>query len=167
MSRYILLFFLLVPIFFSCSKEENDVADNTPVPTPDQRDKFLGSWEGWYYIQIPNLPPNSPLAALPDSVPSTITITKSSDNPAEILIAISNQLTGNRSVKAFVNGNRYYYDPFNANFGFINVSFKGDGLLTTDGKNINEEGFLKTAPNSFLNLASFVGVWSSKLKKKL
>jgi hypothetical protein len=171
------LFFIGVVMiaFMASCKKENATAENTQTPPPvDQRDKFVGTWAGTYYIDIPNIPVGSPLENLPDSVPTTITITKNTTNAAEIQIAITNSLTGNRTAKAFVNGNRYFYEPFNANIAIVNVSFKGDGLLNADGLGITEEGFLKTTavnippigPIPGINIPSLIGVWSSKLKKR-
>lgn len=158
----------------SCKKDNNNVAENTPAST-DQRDKFVGTWEGKFYLEIPNIPPNSPLGNLPDSVPTTLTITKSTMSAAEIQIVINNSTTGNRTTKAFVNGNRYFYDPFNAKLlNIVDVSFRGDGLISSDGNSIAEEGFLKTSavnipplgPIPGINIPALIGVWSSKLKKK-
>lgn len=175
MKHFFLLAILSVSMLASCKKDNNVVEDDTPPPV-DQRDKFVGTWEGRFYLEIPNIPPNSPLENLPDSVPTTLTITKSATSTAEIQIVINNSITGNRTTKAFVNGNRYFYEPFNAKFlNIVDVSFRGDGLLSTDGSSIFEEGFLKTSavnipplgPFPGINLPALIGVWSSKLKKKL
>lgn len=164
---------LLAVIVFSfalaCKKDTNTGGGNS-IPVADVRDKFIGTWQGQYYIDIPNLPADNPLLSnLPDSVPTTITITRGQGSVTELLIAINNSLTGNRSAKAFVNGNRYFYEPFTTKFSnVVDVSLRGDGLLGTDGNTLAEEGSLKTSAVSFagFNLPSLVGVWSSKLKRK-
>lgn len=179
MKRFYPLLVLSIILLASCKKDKN-VADVAPPPvTPpaiDQRDKFVGTWEGWFYLEIPNVPPNSPLENLPDSVRTTVTISKSTTSTTEIQILINNSITGNRTTKAFVNANRYFYEPFNTKFfNVVDVSFRGDGLLGTDGTSITEEGFLKTSavnipafgPIPGVNLPALIGVWSSKLKKKL
>jgi hypothetical protein len=175
MKPFFLIAIFLVAILASCKKDNKAIADDTPPPV-DQRDKLVGTWEGRFYLEIPNIPPNSPLENLPDSVPTTLTITKSASSAAEIQIVINNSITGNRTTKAFVNGSRYFYEPFNAKFlNIVDVSFRGDGLLSADGSSITEEGFLKTSavnipplgPFPGINLPALIGVWSSKLKKKL
>ena len=179
MKRFYPILVLSIILLTSCKKDKN-VSDDAPPPVTqpaiDQRDKFVGTWEGRFYLEIPNVPPNSPLENLPDSVPTTLTITKSANNAAEIQIVVNNTITGNRTTKAFVNANRYFYEPFNTKFfNIVDVSFRGDGLLGTDGTSISEEGFLKTSavnipplgPIPGINLPALIGVWSSKLKKKL
>ncbi|MFN5333808.1 MAG: hypothetical protein ACK5BV_01305 [Bacteroidota bacterium] len=171
MRSFVCIACIVVSIFSSCKKDENVV--DTPI---DPRDKFVGTWEGKYYIEIPNIPANSPLENLPDSVPTTVVITKSQTNVGEIQLAISNTLLGNRNAVAFVNGNRYYYEPFTTKFfNLVDVSLKGDGLLSADLLSIAEVGFLNTTavlippqgPFPGVDIPALVGIWSSKLKKKM
>lgn len=161
---------VIVYSFAIACKKDNDTGGGNTTPLVDVRDRFIGTWEGQYYIDIPNLPADNPLLSnLPDSVPTTITITRGQGSVTEILVAINNSLTGNRSAKAFVNGNRYYYEPFTTKFSnVVNVSLRGDGLLGNDGNTILEEGSLKTDAFSFpgFSVPPLVGVWSSKLKRK-
>jgi len=172
MRKNLMIAVVICLYLFACKKDNNTAnANNTSIPSvPDSRDKFVGTWEGMYYIEIPNTPPNTPLDNLPDSVPTSIIITKSQTIDSEILISINNTITGNRSVKAFVNGDRYFYEPFSSRiFNFIDVSFRGDGLLGSNSITIKEEGYLRTSAANipFIgNIPSLIGVWSSKLLKK-
>ncbi len=168
MKKFILLAVIVFSFALACKKDTDTGGGNT-TPVVDVRDKFIGTWEGQYYVEIPNVPAGPPFDNLPDSVPTTITITRSQSSVTEILVSISNNLTGTRSAKAFVNGNRYYYEPFTSKFfNVVNVSLKGDGLLGTDGNTLAEDGSLKTDAVSFagFNVPALVGVWSSKLKRK-
>ncbi len=163
MKKNILLAVIVFSFAIACKKDTDTGGGNT-TPVVDVRDKFIGTWEGVYKFEIPNLPTDNPiLKNLPDSVPATVTIAKSQAATTELLIKINFTINAFSDIeaKAFVNGNRYFYEPFSSNiFGFVDFSFRGDGLLGNDGSAILEEGSLK------ISSPSLVGVWSSNLKRK-
>ena len=136
-----LLFLLLVlgVTFSSCKKD-------TPVVT-DNRDKFVGTWNGTININIPDLLINSSENISED-------YTKSSSN--------SNQIVIDASQTANVNGNSYTYNEFtetidDPTYGTIVFIFNGTG--TINGSNIIESGTVSTV----IQGQTYNGTWSSNL----
>lgn len=133
---------LLILISFtflgSCSKSETD-----------QRDKFLGNWEGTMNIKFPALNVDET-----DIVSQSVS--KSTSNSTQILIDGS---------VATVNGNSYTYDSRSESFsdptvGTVVAQLQGVGII--NGSSITESGTIKMVVLG----VTYNGSWTATLTKK-
>lgn len=133
--------FLLITLITSCKKEETD-----------DRDKFIGTWNGTVNMIVSGLGINS-------SDPSTQIITKGTVNPKQIIFTEAGQTS-----TANINGNAYTYDEYTQTETVegqtVSVKVTGNGSI--NGNVLTESGTIKV----YLLGQEYPGSWSSTLNKQ-
>jgi hypothetical protein len=156
MKKMLTIAVLLAFVLTACKKDKKD--DGVAV---DPRDKFVGTWTGNYTFNLTGLPPGTP-----NVLPTSIVISKSQTSPTELQIKIINQFFNNQTATAVVSGNQYIYKPLSVTIP-IALTLNGTGLLSSDGKSINESG---TASGSYQipgsSAVPISGTWTSALTKQ-
>ena len=136
------LLLVLGVLFTSCKKDSPAVTDN--------RDKFVGTWNGTQRIVIPDL---------------AVDYSQNISGEDISLSSSSNQIVIDFSKTAIVNGNSYTYNQFtetttDPTYGDIIIIFNGTG--TINGSNIVEGGTC----NTIIQGQTFNGTWSGNLVKQ-
>jgi hypothetical protein len=134
---------ILIFIFtlFSCKKENSSV---------DQREAFIGTYQGTINTKIPALNLN-------ETDQYAFDISKGASN--------TNQIKIDGTINATVNGNSYTYTEFTItdnvpNVGAIVYILNGTGTL--NGTNLIETGTLKAV----IQGTSYSGTWSTNMVKQ-
>jgi hypothetical protein len=153
MMRNIFLCFAFISLSMLSCKKDNDAA-----AAADPRDKFVGTWNGNYTLNVTGMPSGSPT-----QLPTSIVISKSQSAPAELEIKINNSLIQNQTAAAIVSGNQYIYKPLTVS----TLTLNGTGQISTDGKTLSESGTV-AGSLSFPGLppTPISGTWTSALTKQ-
>ena len=113
----------------------------------DERDKFVGTWTGYLCF-----------ARIGTEYFTTVIITKSTSNPAQIILT---QQGGNNDTRiGTVNGNSYVYQNFTASLG-IAGNYTGSGSI--NGNIITESGLITSDGAPY---QGNLGDWSRNLNKQ-